>query len=280
MSGTQPLGDPFSSTARGAGGTSLTHTSTHTSTTGLSSTGLPTNNSGGKSSILSSPGAISGLVLGALALLSILGAITRRLKRQNAAPIIMHVEPTPPPPPPTLPHSMSSASNTINIYGLNPAPVHSNSGSPGYNYASAPPSPYSPVAFAPPAPNIHQNTQLNQSINQNASYRPATSWAAPAQPAPFNHHINPHTPYPPAAGPPQGASYNPPTSTPEPPHASTNHAETKYYGVGDYAISWDVPAPAHGSSARLPPNPSSQEVEAGPINHANTLPPSYNEQWR
>ncbi|KAJ7487791.1 hypothetical protein FB451DRAFT_727266 [Mycena latifolia] len=234
-------------------GASSTHTSTHTNATDFS-TGIPQATASGGTSSLSSPGAISGIVIGALVLLGILGGITRRLQRRNADPVIMHVEPPPQPPPMVQNMSTGSASNTINFYGLHAAPVHSNSNSTAYNFSSAPPAPYPPVTFAPPAPNLHQNS----------SYHPPASWAGPLQPAPFNQNVNPPTSYTPAASQPQPPS---PAARPEP----------KYYGGGDYVLSWDTPAPDSGSS-RPPPTsnsqPPSREVDAGPF------PPSYTDQWK
>ncbi|KAJ7487792.1 hypothetical protein FB451DRAFT_1225512 [Mycena latifolia] len=70
--------------------------------------------------------------------------------------------------------------------------------------------------------------------------------------------------------------------------SSTKDSEPDYYGGGKYALSWEVPAPPPRESFRpspsLPqPHAELREVDAGPVGpilYPNTLPPSYDAQWR
>ncbi|KAJ7895698.1 hypothetical protein B0H13DRAFT_2034837 [Mycena leptocephala] len=225
--------------------------SSHSSTQSLGlGTGLDSNiatpqttGSGSPIDILSSKGALPGIIVGALVLLSVLATIARRLRQRNAAAVFI-------PPPPPVPLNMSTPPTAINIYSTNVAPpppppppsppqVHPMA----YNYGSAPPTPYSPVTFPPPAPNMQHHASFNQHLNPNASYRPAV----PSNPAPQS------------------------------PHLSTNSSEPNYYGEGKYALSWDPATPAPRASAS-PPGPNSLFV--GSVDHSNALPPSYEQQWR
>ncbi|KAJ7152577.1 hypothetical protein C8R43DRAFT_473838 [Mycena crocata] len=89
----------------------------------------------------------------------------------------------PPPPPPPIP--------ATNMYGLSQAfgGAQSDSSSIAYSYGSTPSTPYSPVTFAPPAPNVPRNGQPSLTAHPNASYRPAVNLQAqitPSQPTYFD----------------------------------------------------------------------------------------------
>ncbi|KAJ7770466.1 hypothetical protein B0H16DRAFT_1685776 [Mycena metata] len=199
-------------------------------------------------------------------------------QRVTAPARLMHLEP--PPPPPTVSQNMSNASNTINVYNTLPTPP---AAQPVYNNYAAP-NPYSPGGF-PSTP--YNSASPFQHLDPNATYRPAAGWNPPPQPpatwtppsqpqpapalAPQPAWTPPSQPQPAPAPAPRPA-WTPPPSTPAVPPPS----EQSYYGGGKYVLSWEsTPNTSSEASGAQSSSHQPRQPERG-----NTLPPSYEQQWR
>ncbi|KAJ6590647.1 hypothetical protein DFH09DRAFT_1074245 [Mycena vulgaris] len=248
---TSPVGDSFTSpvgegfTSPGAGG--ATH-ATKLGATGIGTTGL-------RATGLSSPTIVpEGTDSGSTALFIPKGAIAGIARAAVGDEMRL----------PRLEKSRSNRSCHLCRKAQVQVPVQSHPDSMVSGHGFTPPTLYSPVnSMAPLGPNANQNGPWNEFISPNASYGPSAPWTPTSQPAPLN----------------PTASYSTATSS-----TSTKYSEPNYYGGGKYAVSWEATAPDQEPS-KPPPSSSLQphphaEVDAGPVQHPSTLPPSYNAQWR
>ncbi|KAJ7096693.1 hypothetical protein B0H15DRAFT_53257 [Mycena belliarum] len=227
----QPRANALGSSSREARESASTHSSAHTSTLTFRAEVQQATASADTSDDHFSPGAISGIVIGAFILFAILGGITRLLQKRRAPPFVMHVDPPRAPQSPPMLRNMTtiSASNTLHIPGRSLASVHTDSSSSSYVYNPAPSRPYSPVMLASLAADsrLYATGTSNQNISSHGSHHSVTT----LPPARLSPNDSPHAP----------------AKRPAPPPTKSSSSSANSGGGGDCA-----PAPTLGSP-RSPP---------------------------